>query len=172
MSEVQTRKKNEISANMFETDAGQGIANITQDDLALPFLKVLGQLSPEVNKRNAKYVEGAEPGMIINTVTNEIFDGEKGIDVVPVYYKRQHIEWQDRGESQGAPVKIYEAGDDLPKTSRDKFNKDRLANGNYLENTASHFVVVLGKNPTTALISMKATQLKVSRKWNSMMNGF
>jgi hypothetical protein len=171
MSEVQTRKKNEISANMFETDAGQGIANITQDDLALPFLKVLGQLSPEVNKRNAKYVKGAEPGMIINTVTNEIFDGEKGIDVVPVYYKRQHIEWQDRGESQGAPVKIYEAGDDLPKTSRDKFNKDRLANGNYLENTASHFVVVLGKNPTTALISMKATQLKVSRKWNSMMMG-
>ena len=125
MSEVQTRKKNEISANMFETDAGQGIANITQDDLALPFLKVLGQLSPEVNKRNAKYVEGAEPGMIINTVTNEVYDGEKGIDVVPVYYKRQHIEWQDRGESQGAPVKIYEAGDDLPKTQRDKFNKDR-----------------------------------------------
>ena len=78
---------------------------------------------------------------------------------------------QDRGESQGAPVKIYEAGDDLPKTTRDKFNKDRLANGNYLENTASHFVVVLGKNPTTALISMKATQLKVSRKWNSMMMG-
>jgi hypothetical protein len=171
MSEVQTKKKNEISANMFETDAGQGIANITQDDLALPFLKVLGQLSPEVNKRNAKYVEGAEPGMIINTVTNEVYDGEKGIDVVPVYYKRQHIEWQDRGESQGAPVKIYEAGDDLPKTQRDKFNKDRLANGNYLENTASHFVVVLGKNPTTALISMKATQLKVSRKWNSMMMG-
>jgi len=171
MSEVQTKKKNEISANMFETDAGQGIANITQEDLALPFLKVLGQLSPEVNKRNAKYVEGAEPGMIINTVTNEVYDGEKGIDVVPVYYKRQHIEWQDRGESQGAPVKIYEAGDDLPKTQRDKFNKDRLANGNYLENTASHFVVVLGKNPTTALISMKATQLKVSRKWNSMMMG-
>ena len=156
---------------MFETDAGQGIANITQEDLALPFLKVLGQLSPEVNKRNAKYVEGAEPGMIINTVTNEIYDGGKGIDVVPVHYKRQYIEWQDRGESQGAPVKIYEAGDDLPSTTRDKFNKDRLANGNYLENTASHFVVILGDNPTTALISMKATQLKVSRKWNSMMMG-
>jgi hypothetical protein len=30
---------------------------------------------------------------------------------------------------------------------------------------------VLGKTPTTALISMKATQLKVSRKWNSMMMG-
>ena len=170
MSEVQTKKRNEISANMFEADAGQGL-NMTQEDLALPFLKVLGQLSPECNKRDAKHVEGAEPGMIINTVTNEIYDGVKGIDVVPVHYKRQYIEWQDRGESQGAPVKIYEAGDDLPSTTRDKFNKDRLANGNYLENTASHFVVILGNNPTTALISMKATQLKVSRKWNSMMMG-
>jgi len=170
MSEVQTKKKNEISANLFEADAGQGL-NMTQEDLALPFLKVLGQLSPECNKRDAKYVEKAEPGMIINTVTNEIYDGVKGIDVVPVHYKRQYIEWQDRGESQGAPVKIYEAGDDVPQTTRDKFNKDRLPSGNYLENTASHFVVILGDSPTTALISMKATQLKISRKWNSIMMG-
>ena len=160
-----------LATNVFEADAGQGITNIKQEDLALPFLKVLGQLSPEVNKRDAKFVEGSQPGMIINTVTNELYDGEKGIQVLPVYYKRQYIEWQDRGESKGAPVNIYDAGDDIPKTTRDKSFKDRLANGNYLENTVSHFVVLLGKTPTTALISMKATQLKISRKWNSMMMG-
>jgi len=109
--------------------------------------------------------------MIINTVTSELYDGEKGIQVLPVYYKRQYIEWQDRGESKGAPVNIYDAGDSIPQTTRDKGNKDRLANGNYLENTVSHFVILLGKTPTTALISMKATQLKISRKWNSMMMG-
>ena len=166
MSEV---AKKEMSSANFEADAGQAKHDARRSCVTI--FKSLGQLSPECNKRDAKHVEGAEPGMIINTVTNEIYDGVKGIDVVPVHYKRQHIEWQDRGESQGAPVKIYEAGDDLPSTTRDKFNKDRLANGNYLENTASHFVVVLGDNPTTALISMKATQLKVSRKWNSMMMG-
>ena len=160
-----------LATNVFEADAGQGIANIKQEDLALPFLKVLGQLSPEVNTRDAKYVKGAQPGMIINTVTAELYDGEKGIDVLPVYYKRQYIEWQDRGESKGAPVNIYDAGDSIPQTTRDKGNKDRLANGNYLENTVSHFVILLGKTPTTALISMKATQLKISRKWNSMMMG-
>ena len=170
MSNVAKKDSGALAAVNFEADAGQGL-NMTQEDLALPFLKVLGQLSPECNKRDAKHVEGAEPGMIINTVTNEIYDGVKGIDVVPVHYKRQYIEWQDRGESQGAPVKIYEAGDDLPSTTRDKFNKDRLANGNYLENTASHFVLTVGDNPSTALISMKSTQLKVSRKWNSMMMG-
>ena len=91
---------------------------------------------------------------------------------MPEYYKRQLVEWQDRGESKGAPVAIHEATSDImSKTTRDKSYKDRLPNGNYIENTANHFVVLLGKNPTTALISMKATQLKVSRKWNSMMMG-
>ena len=161
-----------LSTNLFEGDADKGSQNITQEDLALPFLKVLGQLSPEVNKKHGKYVEGAEPGMILNTVTNENYDGTKGIEVLPVYYQRQYVEWQDRGESKGAPVAIHSASSDiLSKATRDKSYKDRLPNGNYLENTANHYVVLLGKTPTTALISMKATQLKVSRKWNSMMMG-
>jgi hypothetical protein len=161
-----------LALNIFEADANAGSQNMAQEDLALPFLKVLGQLSPEVNKRDGKYVNGAEPGMILNTVTTEIFDGEKGIEVLPVYYKRQLVEWQDRGESKGAPVGIHEASSDiLSKTTRDKSYKDRLPNGNYIENTANHFIILLSKTPTTALVSMKATQLKVSRKWNSMMMG-
>ena len=161
-----------LAVNLFEADADKGSQNMTQDDLALPFLKVLGQLSPEINKRDGKYVEGAEPGMILNTVTNEIFDGAKGIDVLPVFYERKYVEWQDRGDSKGAPVAIHNAESDIVSTTtRDKSYKDRLPNGNYLENTANHFVVVLGKSPQSALISMKSTQLKISRKWNSMMSG-
>jgi hypothetical protein len=161
-----------LAVNLFEADADKGSQNMTQEDLALPFLKVLGQLSPEINKRDGKYVEGAEPGMILNTVTNEIFDGAKGIDVLPVFYERKYVEWQDRGDSKGAPVAIHNAESDIVSTTtRDKSYKDRLPNGNYLENTANHFVVVLGKSPQSALISMKSTQLKISRKWNSMMMG-
>ena len=161
-----------LATNIFEADANQGAQNISQDDLALPFLKVLGQLSPEINSRDAKYIKGAQPGMILNTVTGDYYDGEKGINVLPVFYKRQYIEWQDRGASMGAPVAIHEVDSDLlSKVTRDKSNKDRLPNGNYLENTASHFVILMGDTPTTALISMKATQLKISRKWNSMMMG-
>ena len=161
-----------LSTNIFEDDANAGSQNMTQEDLALPFLKVLGQLSPEVNKNHGKHVEGAEPGKILNTVTNELYDGAKGIDVLPVFYERRYVEWQDRGEGRGAPVAIHNADSDIVSTTtRDKSYKDRLPNGNYLENTANHFVVLLGKNPSTALISMKATQLKISRKWNSIMMG-
>ena len=171
----QVIKKEEAGAlatNMFEADANHGIENMSQEDLALPFLKVLGQLSPEVNKAHAKYKVGAEPGMIYNTVSGQFFDGSKGIDIIPVHYQRQLVEWQDRGASTGAPVAIHNAESDImSKTTRDKSYKDRLPNGNYIENTANHFVLMLGKSPTTALISMRATQLKISRKWNSMMMG-
>ena len=169
MNQVATKKEGALATNLFEADANQGAQNISQEDLALPFLKILGQLSPEVNKRDGKYVEGAEPGKIINTVTNELYDD---IDVIPCHYKRQYVEWQDRGTSTGAPVAIHDADSDIvSQTTRDKSYKDRLPNGNYLENTANHFVLVIGKNPSTALISMKSTQLKVSRKWNSLMMG-
>ena len=172
MNQVTEKKEGALAVNLFEADADKGSQNMTQEDLALPFLKVLGQLSPEVNKRDGKHVEGAEPGMILNTVTNEVFDGSKGIDVLPVFYERRYVEWQDRGEGKGAPVAIHDASSDImSQTTRDKSYKDRLPNGNYLENTANHYVVVLGKSPQTALISMKATQLKISRKWNSIMMG-
>jgi len=169
MNQVATKKEGALATNLFEADANKGAQNISQEDLALPFLKILGQLSPEVNKRDGKYVEGAEPGKIINTVTNQLYDK---LQVVPVFYKRQYIEWQDRGTSTGAPVAIHAADSDIvSQTTRGKDYKDRLPNGNYLENTASHFVLTVGDNPSTALISMKSTQLKVSRKWNSMMMG-
>jgi hypothetical protein len=169
MNQVTEKKNSALATFDMEADASQGAQNISQEDLALPFLKILGQLSPEVNKRDGKYVEGAEPGKIINTVTNALYDE---INVVPAHYKRQYIEWQDRGTSTGAPVAIHDADSDIvSQTTRGKDYKDRLPNGNYLDNTASHFVLTLGDNPQTALISMKSTQLKVSRKWNSMMMG-
>ena len=169
MNQVTEKKNGALATFDMEADAQQGAQNISQEDLALPFLKILGQLSPEVNKTHGKYVEGAEPGKIINTVTNTLYDS---ISVVPCHYKRQYIEWQDRGQSTGAPVAMHDADSDIvSQTTRGKDYKDRLPNGNYLDNTASHFVLVVGDNPETALISMKSTQLKVSRKWNSMMMG-
>ena len=68
MNQVAEKKNNALATFDMEADASQGAQNISQEDLALPFLKILGQLSPEVNKRDGKYVEGAEPGKIINTV--------------------------------------------------------------------------------------------------------
>ena len=172
MNQVAEKKTAGLPANVFEEDAAKGLGNIGQQDLALPFLKILGQLSPEVNKRDGKYVEGSEPGMIYNSVSGDLYDGAKGIDVIPAFYKLEYVEWKDRGEGAGGPVSVHDSSSDImSQTKADANYKDRLPNGNYVEKTASHFVIITGDSPTTALISMKSTQLKISRKWNSMMSG-
>jgi len=152
----------------LEQDAGQGFENMNQDDYALPFLRLLTSTSPEVGD-----MDGAMPGMVLNSVTGELFDGKKGIHVVPCAYVRQYIEWAPRGQGSGAPVHIYPATSDiLSQTHREPGdNKDYLDNGNYIENTANHYVMLIDENgvPNPALITMKSTQLKKSRKWNSMM---
>jgi hypothetical protein len=153
----------------FEQDANGGFESMGQEDFALPFLKLLTNTSPEVGE-----VKGANPGFIMNTVTSELYDGKEGITVVPVAYVRQYIEWAPRGSGgSGAPVNIYPATSDiLTRTHKEPGdNKDYLDNGNYIENTANHYVMVINDNgvPEPALISMKSTQLKKSRKWNSML---
>jgi len=142
----------------------------SSDDLALPFLKVLSQLSPQCNKTSNNFVEEAEPGMIYNTVTGKLYDGEEGIDVIPCHYKRGFIEWGERGKGTGAPVAIHPANYDISQAPRDANFQNRLPSGNIVEETANHFVLVLDKvGAEQALITMKSTQRKVSRKWNSMM---
>ena len=170
MNQVAEKKKTDIAlASMFEEDANTAIGEMGAEDFALPFLRVLGQLSPEINKRDAKYIEGAEAGMIFNTVTKQVYDGEKGINIIPCYYKREYVEWSDRGTGTSAPVAIHPPTSDIiNQAKRDANYKDRLSNGNYLENTASYFV--LTEDMQAALVTMKSTQLKVAKNWNTMMN--
>ena len=169
-NEVAEQKASTALAIMgeLEQDAGVGFDGMTQDDFALPFLRLLTNTSPEVGE-----VDGALPGMVFNSVTGELYDGKKGITVIPCAYLRQYIEWTPRGQGSGAPVHIYPATSDiLSKTHKEPGdNKDYLDNGNYIENTANYYVMVMGESgfPEPALITMKSTQLKKSRKWNSMM---
>ena len=84
-----TARKNG-SVALFGDDLSKGFENMTQDDLALPFVRILGQLSPQVTQGDAKFIESAKPGMIYNTVTNDLFDGKNGIKVIPCYYKKDY----------------------------------------------------------------------------------
>jgi hypothetical protein len=159
------------SSILFENDAHAGFENVKQDSMALPILKLLQNGSGEAQKRNQNYVEGAEPGMLFNTVTKRLYDGAKGIHVIPCHYKLEYQEWSDFGTGSGRPEKIYPDTSDIKsKTTEDPSGKDRLPNGNYILTVGNHFVLIVdGDVAETALISMSSSQGKVSRKWNSMM---
>ena len=171
-NDVAIKEKAGAVANLnIEQFADAGFENVDSKSLALPFLKVLGQLSPQVTQGDSQFIPEARAGMIYNTVTDELFDGAKGITVVPCYYKLEYIEWKDREKGAVAPVNVYSSDSDImSKTTRGDDGKDRLENGNYIEETASHYVLIVEPEKTsTALLTMKSTQRKKSKKWNSMM---
>tara|TARA_R110002020_G_scaffold183295_13_gene379541 strand:- start:473 stop:1264 length:792 start_codon:yes stop_codon:yes gene_type:complete len=169
-TEVATQGKQGITVyEGFEQYGNEGFAEVTSDDLAIPFLRILAQLSPQVNKRDGSYVEGAEAGMIYNTVLNEAYGGEEGVLVIPCYYNRRYVEWTPR-EKGGGYVESYAPSDSIVSTAtRNERGEDTLPNGNLLSNTAQFFVIMLHKDlgPQRALITMTSTQLKKSRKWLS-----
>jgi len=153
----------------FVSDSGMGLETIEKTDLALPFLKLLQSGSDETKKKHAKYVEGAEAGMFYNTVTKKLYNGEKGIDVVPVFYKMTYPEWAPFEKREGRPVHNDRGPDIMGQTTQNEQNKDMLANGNQIIKTANYFVIINGDKPEKALLTMKSTGLKTSRQWNSLM---
>ena len=169
--QVAIKKEAELpSTILFEEDSAAGFENVKTSSLALPILKLLQNGSGEAQKRNQNYVEGAEPGMLLNTVTKKLYDGAKGIEVIPCHYKLEYQEWADFGTGSGRPENIYDANSDILSKTKNEMGKDRLDNGNYILTVGQHYVLIRDGNSTeNALISMSSSQGKISRKWNSMM---
>jgi hypothetical protein len=167
--DLTTKQSGALATLDFVSDSGMGLENIDKSDLALPFLKLLQSGSDETKKRHAKYVEGAEAGMFYNTVTKKLYSGEKGINVIPVFYKMTYPEWAPFERKEGRPIHNDRGPGIMSQTTQNDKNKDMLTNGNEIIKTANHFVIILGDRPEKALMTMKSTQLKVSRSWNSLI---
>ena len=78
-------------------------------------------------------------------------------------------EWAPFDRSEGRPVHTTEVLQLWLRLLKSG-TKDVLANGNEIIKTANHFVIILGDKPEKALMSLKTTQLKTSRGWNSLMD--
>jgi len=168
-SDLTIKKEGALATLDFEADSGMGLENIDKGDLALPFLKLLQAGSYETKKKHAKYVEGAEAGMFYNTVTKKLYSGETGIQVIPCFYKMTYPEWAPFDKSEGRPVHPDRGPEIMAQTTK-QGKQDVLSNGNEIIKTANHFVIILSDKPEKALMSLKTTQLKTSRGWNSLMD--
>lgn len=164
-----------VNSLMLMEDAANS-PQFSKDDLAIPFLRVLQKGSPEVNKRDDKYVEGAEAGMFFNTLTKELWDGEDGgITVIPCAYTPSYIEWWPRDSKAGKGI-FKDHGADasiLTSTTRDeKTNRDTTARGTEVVRSGQYFVKIVDVETglaQDAVLALSGTQLRKSRNWNSLI---
>lgn len=173
--EVATQTNEGILADRpahLKAGQGRGAENVTHQDLVIPRLEVVQSLSPARDKRHADYIDGAEEGILFNSVTRELY-GED-VTVIPCYYLKEWLIWKDRKKGGGfrgafpskaeaeAAIKSLKQKDGKPEDPADFVAMD----------TAQMFcLLVTPKGPAQQIVvSMSKSKMKVARKWNSLIN--
>ena len=147
--------------------SGFGSLNLARDT-AIPYISILQSGSPQLNPSKAEYIETAKAGQLYNTVTQEAVSE---LTVIPVFYHLRYVEWKPREQGGGFIASHSADSGILGQATRDPMtNKYVLDNGNHIVQTAYHYVLVLSNGGyQNAVISMSSSQLKKSRRWNSLM---
>jgi len=171
MNKSVKNKENGLDLAIIAEDAkkmsGFGSLNLARDT-AIPYISILQTSSPQVNPSKAEHIESAKAGQLFNTVTQETFNT---VEVIPVFYHLKYVEWKPR-EQGGGFIASHDADSGIiGQTTRDPMtNKQILPNGNHIVQTAYHYVIMLTNDGyQNAVISMSSSQLKKSRRWNSLM---
>ena len=60
--------------NKEKGQESRGSEDVTANDVIIPRLDIIQGLSPQKDKTHAKYIKGAEEGVIFNSVTGELYD--------------------------------------------------------------------------------------------------
>jgi hypothetical protein len=78
---------------------GAGWENAGKQDFQIPFLNQLQALSPQCVKGQPEYRNDAEPGMFLNSVTQELYPGE--VYLLPALTKHSYVEWKPQSAGGG-----------------------------------------------------------------------
>lgn len=165
----------EMMADMM-ADAGMGVST-DPNEVGIPFLYILQDLSPQVKKRDEAYIDGAEVGDIFNNVSKEVIPAKVGFDWIEVGFEAAQVEWRpNRGgfvakHPHNTPlvseVKMVQDGDKMVPS---------LPSGNTLTETKYHYGLYRRSATETtpagswepAVIGMASTMIKNSRELEGM----
>jgi len=150
----------------------RGQENVQREDLVVPRLELVQALSPARKKGDPNYIEGAEEGMLYNSVTRELYGDS--VKVVPCYFIKEWLIWKDRKKGGGfrgafgtealarAEIMNLKDSDGKPENPEDYEALD----------TAQMFCLLITPAGKTQgiVISMSRSKMKIARNWNSLIN--
>lgn len=162
----------------FGEDAGAGFENQTADDTSVPFLNIIQSNSPIVNEN-----EAARPGMLINTVTKEMYSGKTGVWFVPCYTRHVYTEFAPRNSGGGfkgmheldSPIVLAA----LERNKREKgdfgdyYTEDNKG-GNELIETFYVYGCIVDETSvlTMVVVAFTSTKIKIYKNWMTRCRTF
>jgi len=163
MSNLPAHLTNTLPSFLAKEDANLGNESVTANDLVLPRLKVLQQLSPELDEGKSQYIEGAKAGRIVNSVTHEVLES---VNVINLHFDRSFNVWLKR-EMGGGLVGTFPSQEAATNHLLDAGLN--VASHDIVE-TATHYVLTLndkGEITGQAVIDLISSGLTVSNNWNT-----
>jgi hypothetical protein len=155
----------------------RGSEEVGIQDLTIPRLSIIQDLSPQHKANKAEYIEGAEVGMLFDTVTNALYP--ESVLFVPVYFRMEWVVWKNR-DAGGGFVGAYPSQEEAVAAVAEHPNAGQQTDKGdpvlEIQDTAQHFGLLLDPNSpadnpraTEIVISMSRSQLKPSRQFNSQI---
>lgn len=146
--------------------SGRGNENVGQN-VQIPRIKLLQKMSNEVDKHHAAYVEGCEPGQLLNTLTNHNYGND--LYCISLTFKLEYVVWRDI-EAGGGYGGAFNTQAEAQKYIDEQ---DKPAEWDINE---THAHVLLIKDPETgelerspAIMDFASSKLRVSKSWNSQI---
>jgi len=151
--------------------SGMGTENLDSGS-ALPFVRILQDLSPQLKSNKDEYVEGSKAGDLFFNKTKCVLANP--LNIIPVYTKAVYTRWIPRNKGGG-----YVASHPLTVVSDPSYEKgrerqyDEWLGENELRYTSYWFILAeIDGSWEEAIIPFTSSQLKVSRKLTGDINRF
>jgi len=179
--EVATADERGVSTHVntdYGDQSGRGMEQTDQSDLKIPYLNLLQKGSPECDEQADDYIPEAKPGMLMNSVTKELYDGKEGIIFVACHKAHCYVEWKPR-DAGGGLVARHDKNSELvhacKKASGKTYGTIPTDEGNELVETKYLTGYLLESEDslepaTMVVISFSSTKLKKFQEIYTAMN--
>jgi hypothetical protein len=132
-------------------------------------------LSPQRKKNDPEYIEGAEEGLLFNTVTGELYGSS--ILFVPVYFRKEWCIWKLQAAGGGFEGAYETEAEAMAEFDRQGYAEDTFKKGDEricaheIVDMGQHFGIVVHDNGKLEdiVISMSKSKMKVSRQFNTIV---
>jgi hypothetical protein len=156
----------ELPAHLRDANSGLGNENVGSGDLQMSRLDLIQQLSPQIEKDNPAYLEGAELGHIFDSATGDLYES---VFVVNLYFDKRFQVFKKRKFGGG-----FEGSYMTEDAARQYLEDENLPVDQYdIVETDIHACLMLdaeGKPKKPCVIYMSGSKAKVSRKWNTALS--
>lgn len=159
-----------VSANVpahVMQGTGLGNENVGQN-VTIPRVKLLQKMSDEVDKYNSKYIQGAEPGHFLNSLTGQNYGEE--LYVINLLFRNEFVVWRNRDSGGGGILGAFNSLVEAQEAIKLQSKPEDYT----ITDTHSH--VLLIKNPETGeldktpvIMDFSSSKMRISRNWNSVI---